>query len=186
MPEPFDAVILAGGSARRLGGMDKPGLEVGGVPLVERVAAAVAAARATVVVGPERERPEALYLREDPPGSGPVAALSAGAARVTAPWFALLAGDMPFLVPEHVEALRRAAFGAEGAVLVDAAGHPQWLASLWRTSAVAGALADYRGGSLRGLFAPLRFRRVQTEAAAVSDCDTPEDLRRARDRAGPE
>lgn len=37
----YDAVVLAGGSARRLGGADKPGLRVGDSTLIERVAAAV-------------------------------------------------------------------------------------------------------------------------------------------------
>ncbi|NEC15321.1 NTP transferase domain-containing protein, partial [Streptomyces sp. SID8014] len=40
----FDAVVLAGGGARRLGGVDKPGLRVGGRALVDRVLAACAAA----------------------------------------------------------------------------------------------------------------------------------------------
>ncbi|MYQ48709.1 NTP transferase domain-containing protein, partial [Streptomyces sp. SID4985] len=34
---PYDAVVLAGGAARRLGGADKPGVRVGGRPLLDRV-----------------------------------------------------------------------------------------------------------------------------------------------------
>ena len=65
-----DAVVLAGGKARRLGGADKPGLEVGGLPLLERVVAAVADADIVVVVGPQRAlalpRP-VLWCEEQPP-----------------------------------------------------------------------------------------------------------------------
>jgi molybdenum cofactor guanylyltransferase len=52
----FDAVILAGGQAKRLGGVDKPGLVVGRAPMAVSVtAAAVAAgARRVVLVGPAR------------------------------------------------------------------------------------------------------------------------------------
>ncbi|MGW4109093.1 NTP transferase domain-containing protein, partial [Streptomyces sp. NPDC004976] len=36
----YDAVVLAGGAARRLGGADKPGVRVGGRALLDRVLAA--------------------------------------------------------------------------------------------------------------------------------------------------
>ncbi|GAA1775201.1 molybdenum cofactor guanylyltransferase [Streptomonospora arabica] len=190
-PVPFDAVILAGGAARRMGGGDKPGLDVGGLSLVERVAAAVGDAERLVVVGPHRERPAARYVREDPPGDGPVPALRAGLHEVAHPSFALLAGDLPFLTPDDVGALRRAARGRSGAVLVDAQGRVQWLLGVWRTDAVRGALADYTGRSLRGLLGPLEPRQVAAEgtaARAAFDCDTPEELARARasGRDGPD
>lgn len=51
---PYDAVVLAGGAARRLGGADKPGLRVGGRPLLDRVLAACATATTTVVVAEPR------------------------------------------------------------------------------------------------------------------------------------
>ncbi|GAB3898809.1 hypothetical protein GCM10027612_57670 [Microbispora bryophytorum subsp. camponoti] len=66
----YDAVILAGGRAERLGGADKPGALVGGLPLVERVVAAVRDARAVVVVGPPRDMPGVLFTREDPRAAG--------------------------------------------------------------------------------------------------------------------
>ncbi|MEL3949629.1 NTP transferase domain-containing protein, partial [Streptomyces sp. LNU-CPARS28] len=46
----FDAVVLAGGRAARLGGADKPGVRVGGRALLDRVLAACAGAGTTVVV----------------------------------------------------------------------------------------------------------------------------------------
>ncbi|MFC3996459.1 molybdenum cofactor guanylyltransferase [Nocardiopsis sediminis] len=178
----LDAVILAGGAARRMGGVDKPGLEVGGATLLERVAAAVWAGGRTIVVGPERDRPRARYVREDPPGGGPVPALRAGLAEVRTPWFALLAGDLPFLDGALPERLRAAAQGRAGAVLVDAGGREQWLLGVWDTEAVRAALAVYSGASLRGLLGPLDPVRVPAAAGdpSVFDCDTPDDLDRAR------
>lgn len=76
-----DAVILAGGGARRFGGADKPGMVIGGRSLIARVADTVAGAGRVVVVGPARpELPSALVVHEDPPGSGPVPALRTGLA----------------------------------------------------------------------------------------------------------
>ncbi|MEU7000803.1 molybdenum cofactor guanylyltransferase [Nonomuraea sp. NPDC046570] len=185
----YDAIILAGGEARRLGGRDKPGLQVRGKPLVELVAAAVPQAARLVVVGPPRNLPGAITTREDPPGGGPVPALRAGLAEVTAPYVALLAGDLPFLRPEHVAALLRAAAGedapvrggsAAGAVLVDDSGQAQWLAGVWRTAALRAALAGYAGRSLRGVLAPLEPVRLALPGEPWFDCDTMDDLRQAR------
>ncbi|MDG4865579.1 NTP transferase domain-containing protein, partial [Streptomyces sp. T-3] len=50
----YDAVVLAGGGAKRLGGADKPGVRVGGRALLDRVLAACATAAATVVVAEPR------------------------------------------------------------------------------------------------------------------------------------
>ena len=84
MPTAYDAIVLAGGAARRLGGADKPGVRVGGRALLDRVLAACAGARTTVVVGGRRPtaRP-VLWAREDPPGGGPLAALDAGLRHIT-------------------------------------------------------------------------------------------------------
>ncbi|HEU5160145.1 MAG TPA: NTP transferase domain-containing protein [Streptosporangiaceae bacterium] len=184
-----DAVILAGGAARRLGGADKPGMVVGGRPLIATVAAAVPAAGRVVIVGPPRpEVPGAVAVREEPPGSGPVAALRAGLAEVTAPWTVLLAADLPFLRPAHVAALlteARASGGRAGAVLVDEAGRDQWLAGAWRTVRLRTALSGYAGAALRGLLAPLDPVRVGLPAGDRPpwyDCDTTEDLTLARRR----
>ncbi|MFF0480446.1 DUF6457 domain-containing protein [Streptomyces sp. NPDC004435] len=81
MTTAYDAVVLAGGAARRLGGVDKPGLRVGGRALLDRVLAACAGARLTVVVGDPRPTVRPVrWTRERPAGTGPVAALAAGAA----------------------------------------------------------------------------------------------------------
>ncbi|MEV1203450.1 molybdenum cofactor guanylyltransferase [Microbispora rosea] len=189
-PPPYDAVILAGGRAERLGGADKPGALVGGLPLVERVAAAVGDARAVVVVGPPRDMPGVLFTREDPPGGGPVPALRAGLAEVTSPLVVLLAADLPFVVAGHVRALLAAVpEDGAGAVLVDDGGREQWLTGAWRTAALKDALGTYEGRSLRGLLGPLGPVPVRPPVAPGEtppwfDCDTVDDLRAARERAG--
>ncbi|WP_243725371.1 molybdenum cofactor guanylyltransferase [Actinomadura rubrisoli] len=188
----FDAVLLAGGRARRLGGADKPAAPVGGRPLIAWVAAAAADASRLVVVGPPRDvLPGAVVVREDPPGAGPVPALRAGLAEVRAPWLALLAADLPFLRPVHLVRLLDAARGpaAAGAVLVDERGREQWLAGCWRTATLRAALDSYTGASLRGVLGPLEPARVALPAGEGPpwyDCDTPEELARAEHLAGPD
>ncbi|WP_043628012.1 NTP transferase domain-containing protein [Nonomuraea candida] len=177
----YDAVVLAGGQARRLGGADKPGLTVGGRSLLEHVLAAVASARRTVVAGPERDLPGVVFVREDPPGGGPVPALAAGLARVTAPWVALLAGDLPFMTAAHVTALLAAARRAGGGVvLLDDEGREQWLAGAWPAAELKAALAGYPGRSLKGLLAPLVRARLRLPGRPWFDCDTMDDLEEAR------
>lgn len=195
----FDTVVLAGGHAVRMGGADKPAMQVGGTSMIVWVATAAAAAgtRRLVIVGPERagavqarlvaigsQLPGGLVrVREDPPGGGPVAALRRGVAELTAPWVALLAADLPFLTRAYLTGMLTAglAAGAAGVVLADDAGRPQWLAGFWQVSALCRELAGYNGSSLRGLLAPLQpvvLRQAVADAGQAPwlDCDTPEDL----------
>ncbi|MFF9196536.1 DUF6457 domain-containing protein [Streptomyces sp. NPDC014779] len=86
MTSAYDALVLAGGAARRLGGADKPGVRVGGRPLLDRVLAGCRDAGRTVVVAAPRATARPVeWTREEPPGGGPVAALDAGLRRLAEP-----------------------------------------------------------------------------------------------------
>ncbi|WP_406360909.1 NTP transferase domain-containing protein [Streptomyces sp. NBC_00715] len=118
----YDAVVLAGGSARRLGGADKPGVRVGGRALLDRVLAACADAAVTVVVAEPRATARPVrWAREDPPGGGPVAALDAGLRHTTAPYVVVLSADLPFLDEKTVRRLLDALAGAGAATVPHAA-----------------------------------------------------------------
>ena len=173
----YDALVLAGGQARRLGGTDKPAALVGGLSLLDRVLAACADATRTVVVGPERAtaRP-VVWTREQQAGSGPVPALRAGLTEVTADRVVLLAADLPFLISEVVHLLLDRA----PAVLTDGQ-REQWLCGAWDTAALRTAAAG-AGPRLGDLLAGLRPEVVtwQGPGAPWTDCDTEEDLQEAR------
>ncbi|MGW2249423.1 molybdenum cofactor guanylyltransferase [Kitasatospora sp. NPDC001660] len=188
---PYDVIVPAGGAARRLGGADKPGLTVGESTLLDRVLAACAGARTTVVVGPARPtaRTGVRWTREQPPGGGPVAAVAAGLDLVGDGTVLLLAADLPFLdrrtVERLVTALDDAGPAVEAAVLVDAGGRDQPLAAAYRTAALRGALSalgDPSGLPLRRLTGGLARLLVADTDNAAYDCDTWEDLEQARER----
>ncbi|MET7966072.1 NTP transferase domain-containing protein [Micromonospora sp. NPDC005305] len=193
----YAAVVLSGGAARRMGGVDKPARPVGGRPMLHRVLAAVADAGERIVVGPAGPVPEGVRMtREEPPGGGPVAGTAAGLALLDAgtTTVALLAADLPLLTPAAVAALRGALDGSAAgmACYVDGAGRRQHLCAVWRVGALRGALdrlAAERGGTVDG--APVRALLAGTTVREVSwsgsgpppwfDCDTDEDVRRAEE-----
>jgi molybdenum cofactor guanylyltransferase len=180
--EAYDAIVLAGGLSVRMGRDDKPALVVNGVTLLDRVLAAVAGAGKVVVVGdPRPTARDVAWTRAQPAGSGPAAAARAGLDLVTAGIVVLLAADLPFFTAVATQRLV-AATGKTGAVLTDSTGREQWLASAWRTDVLRAA--DLRpDGSLRAALAPLRPTHVPAEGNEVLDCDTPDDLARARELA---
>lgn len=180
----YDAVLLAGGAARRMNGEDKALLEVGGRSTLRRVLDAVAEARVVVICGPRRPGVTGVrWVRESPPGGGPVAGLAAGLGEVTAPVVAVLACDLPFVTPQTIVRLTAAAHTSEGAVLVDAAGARQPLCAAYQVAPLRAAvsrLATPRGASMRDLIASLRIAEVAEQAAESLDIDDAEDLARAR------
>ncbi|MFF8677427.1 NTP transferase domain-containing protein [Streptomyces sp. NPDC015237] len=191
-PAGYDAVVLAGGAARRLGGADKPGLRVGGRALLDRVLAACAGARTTVVVaGPRPTARPVTWAREDPPGGGPLAALAAGLRHTTAEYVVVLSADLPFLGEPTVARLLSAlaAGEADGVLLTDADGRDQPLVAAYRASALRRELAapageegtELTGLPLRRLTGALRLARVP-DAVASFDCDTWDDIATARAR----
>ncbi|WP_091625666.1 molybdenum cofactor guanylyltransferase [Micromonospora peucetia] len=149
----YAALVLAGGSARRMGGVDKPARTVGGLPMRDRVLTAVADADPRILVGPPGPVPAGVRVtREDPPGGGPVAAAAAGLALVDAntPVVALLAADLPLLTRVAVGGLLdRLDADHDGACYVDDDGRRQTLCGVWRVAPLRAALdrlAADRGG----------------------------------------
>ncbi|WP_406077873.1 molybdenum cofactor guanylyltransferase [Micromonospora sp. NBC_00858] len=208
----YAAVVLAGGAARRMGGVDKPALPVGGRPMRDRVLAAVADAAPRVLVGPADAVPDGVRVtREDPPGGGPVAATAAGLALLDSgtTLVALLAADLPLLTRAAIGELltHLAPAGGtsapaqepdaslpDGACFVDAEGRRQSLCGVWRVAALRAGLdrlAAERGGTLAGapvraLLADLVIREVPWSGEGPPpwfDCDTDEDVRRAEEWA---
>ncbi|HJQ43612.1 MAG TPA: NTP transferase domain-containing protein [Jatrophihabitantaceae bacterium] len=191
----FDAIVLAGGKAARLDGVDKPGLDIGGRTLLDRVIGAVRAAQRIVVVGPRRadiddtgdtgDTDAVIWCREDPPGGGPVAGIAAGLEHVTADHVLVLAADLPDIAGANaplLDALRN----ADAAVLVDSTGRRNYLAAAWRTATLRARLdsiGQASGVAARSLFDGVTTAEVEDTAGWGTDCDTWDDVARARERA---
>jgi molybdopterin-guanine dinucleotide biosynthesis protein A len=183
----FDALVLAGGSGRRMreGGVDKAALEVGGVRLLDRVIAAVDGAGRIVVVGPRRPTSAAVvWTIEDPVGAGPAAAIVQGLSLVSAPLVVVLAVDLPFAataVPRLIAAL--AGGERESAVAVDHDGRRQPLIAAYRTAALrrrAGERSSWADVAVRTLVERLSVAEVDAVGSEALDCDTPEQLAAAQ------
>ncbi|MET9473115.1 NTP transferase domain-containing protein [Streptomyces sp. NPDC002922] len=188
----YDAIVLAGGAAKRLGGADKPAVRVGGRALLDRVLAACADAASTVVVGGRRPTTRAVtWTREEPQGGGPLAALGAGVRHTSSESVLVLSADLPFLRESTVEALLVAAGHGDrdGALCVDQDGRDQPLVAVYRAEPLRrelALLATEHGGlaglPLRLLTHELDLARVEADPLASFDCDTWEDIAAARAR----
>ena len=184
----FDGVVLAGGDARRLGGVDKATIEVDGLSLLERALGAVQAADRVIAVGPRRSTSIPVqWTSEIPAGGGPLRATIAGLEFVTSEAAVVLAVDYPFVTSEVVASLLSAAEAHDGAALEDVTGQMHYVVGAYRANALRAAVAERSAdeSSMHSLFATLDVAAVRNERAAL-DIDTPEDLERARaDVSGP-
>ena len=186
----MDLVVLAGGAARRLGGVAKGEVHVAGRAMLDHVLDAAGQAQRVVVVGPdELARPGTTTLMEHPPGGGPVAGIEAALRHLEseAPspdgLVAVLACDVP-RSPRALAGLRRA-LGvrpeADGAHLTDHEGRSQ-LVMLLRAAPLRsaidrlGAERGTWGCSVRRLVAELDLVDVADEHGYGRDADTWDDV----------
>ncbi|MFB7883966.1 molybdenum cofactor guanylyltransferase [Microbacterium sp. NPDC056057] len=196
------AILLAGGRASRVDGAAKPLFDVGGRTLLAAAvtAATDAAARPLTVVAPVLDETLPVdWVREDPPFTGPAAAVVAALAswpeQDDPAWTLLLACDLPGIgaaVPRLVGDIPLLPSDSDGVCLADATSRPQWLIGAYRTGALraaASVLPDAgRDAPVRALLDDLAITVVAAPDDLTRDVDTWEDLKEARRRAehGPE
>jgi molybdopterin synthase catalytic subunit len=187
MGAPVYGMVLTGGSSRRMG-RDKATLEVGGVPLARRAAEALSAVTSLAVeVGPGASGLPSVT--EEPPGSGPLAAVVAGWEELVRRTgekqpAVVLACDLPAVTPGLVAWLAARPGDASVVPLID--GVPQPLCARWAVADLERAGAQLAAGerSLRRVFgAGTEFvTEDDVDRAAglrvAHDVDTPEDLAR--------
>ena len=188
-PEPapdLAAVVLAGGTAVRMGGIDKAAIELDGVTFLERALAALAAAGEVVVVGDEvpTSRP-ATFVREDPPLGGPAAGVVAGLSRLAGrpAYVAVLAVDMPLVTADTVARLVGTADGRDGAVLLDDDGRRQ-PALVVRRRLLPDPGTDVHGRSLWSLLDGLDLAGVPATGREATGVDTWQELLELREPHG--
>lgn len=139
------ALVLAGGGGRRMGGVDKPLLDLGGQPIIAHILAALGQGIADIAISangdPTRYAAFARPVLNDGPflGQGPLAGLLAGldwAATRGAGTLLTVPGDTPFIPADIAAAL------APAPAIAASAGRPHFLVGLWPVAASA-ALRDF-------------------------------------------
>lgn len=181
----FSGVILAGGTAARMSGVDKAAVELDGRTLLDLAIDAFLDADEVVVVGSGPDsgpttRP-VTTVREDPPRGGPVAGLLTGLdALLGRPRLVgVLAVDMPRVTAYTLRRLREASLGHDGAFLTDPDGRRQLAGVLdvRRLAQVRPAPEEQHGMALHRLLSPLDLALVPAIDDEAIDIDTWADLR---------
>jgi molybdopterin-guanine dinucleotide biosynthesis protein A len=191
------AAIIAGGPARRLGGATKPLLEIAGRAVADRQLAVLRPIFSRLLVVANDPAPWRARGVEVVPdrvaGAGPLAGISAALA-VAGDQEAVvcLAGDLPFLSPALLTALRDRAPEAD-ALAPRPGDRAEPLCARYAVRARATVDARLDGGrlALHELLAELATVWLDDQALAALDPDglsffnlnTPDDLRRAEEIA---
>ena len=188
---PTAGLILAGGLSLRMGGGRKCLLEVGGVPILQRVARVLIPQCAPLLLSANGDAAElAGYglatVPDTIPGfAGPLAGVLAGLEHLRAhhpgvAWMASIAGDGPF-PPDDFVARLHAARGDAAMACAASGGRLHPVAALWPVW-MAGALRDCLGGGERRVldFVARQGAAPAEWAAGARDpffnINTPEDL----------
>jgi molybdopterin-guanine dinucleotide biosynthesis protein A len=178
-------IVLAGGAGRRMDGVDKLALEVGGRTLLDRVLAAASdVCDRLVVVGPSRpvSVPDVTFASEAIPGGGPVPAVRAGLECVGDVQLVLvLAADLPLLTGARLRLLLEGLAGdAEAAAALDHQGRPNPLLAAYAAPDLLVRSAGLEPGMPAAALLPARPALVDLGPEATLNVNRPGDLERAR------
>ncbi len=179
--------VLTGGASRRMG-TDKALMEVDGVPMAARVAAAIRAVgcEPLVLVGGDAHGLATLgeeLVVDEHPGEGPL-----GAVATTLRWATGIA-ELVFITScdlahlgsasGDLRALVRAAVHADDVDVVVARSHRiEPLCAVWRTAALAAVERMFASGerSMHAALSGLRVQEMPVDPRALRNINTPDDL----------
>jgi molybdopterin-guanine dinucleotide biosynthesis protein A len=194
MTEAVTGVILAGGRASRLGGVDKAALDIDGRPVIERVIAALSsvAERLIAIVNDDRFDADArlTVIRDPDPHAGVLPALQAALAATTTPLAVVVACDMPFLHAGLIAHLIDSARDVDAVVpIVD--GRPEPMHAVYRAEPCSSAIGAALARDQRRMIAFLddvrtlrvdeaTLRQFDPDLRSFFNVNTPEDLAEAR------
>ena len=175
----WDALVVAGGRASRLGGIDKTALLWHGRSLLDGVLAAVAGAGRVCVVGSDADLPaDVLRAMERPRWGGPAAAIVAGlqalAEAGSGEWVMVLAGDLVHAdqaVPELLAALAEAATPAAPATSATPATPAALTAPAAAGEQTDGLISVDADGQRQPLLALYRREALAAAAAAIGPAE---------------
>jgi molybdopterin-guanine dinucleotide biosynthesis protein A len=192
----WSAAILVGGRARRLGGCSKPLLDVGGLTILARQRAMLAALGVVprlVAADPVPLQHLGLEVVADIVDGGALGGLCTALETAATDVVVVLAGDMPFLTGEFVGALLAHVDGHDAAVPRTAeTWHP--LAAAYRRRVTPRLRAELASGERRVIAAVTGLDVAVLDDTALAPLDrdgsllcnvnTPDEYERARRLAG--
>lgn len=176
------AIILCGGRGTRLGGIEKPLLELRGKPLlghvIERLRPQVDAMLLSCAETSAAFEAFGYPVVEDRDDrQGPLGGFVSALPRIRTPWILTTPADTPFIPDDLVDALAPTC-ALRGAAVVTAGGRRQNLAMLL-DDRHAQSLAAFYGGGGRAIHRWLvanAVPEVQLSAAGFLNINTPDDL----------
>lgn len=189
-------IVLAGGRSRRMG-RDKAALDWDGEPMLARIVRIVGERCQPVYVAAAEESaayralygtggPEATWITDERPDTGPVGGLAAALAAAAAggaEWAFVCATDMPLISVDLIDELLLGISPSTQAVIATDAQRDHPMAGLYRTDAaplVAKVAADGERRML-GILDALTTRRVAVgNPEWLTNVNAPEDLHRLR------
>jgi molybdenum cofactor guanylyltransferase len=189
------AFILAGGGSKRMG-QDKALLELGGAPMVMRMArlAQPYAASVSIVAPPERYAQLGIHIVPDRwPGAGPLGGIATALGATSAEWNLILGCDLPYLTPEWVAWLiPRALESPAQAVVPESRRGLEPLAAMYHkscatilTAAIERGVRRVTEGLSEILFervSMLEWRELDPTGVLFENMNAPEDYAEARRR----
>lgn len=134
-PADATALILAGGRATRLGGVDKRELVVDGRTIFARQCEVLLPRVAEIIVSSPRPAPGYRTVADAVGGAGPLGGIAAGLAAATTPWLIVIAGDMPHVTGPLIELMLAHATAEVDGVGLRAGGLPEPLLCVLRCAA---------------------------------------------------
>ena len=189
-PADVSALILAGGRATRLGGVDKRELVVEGRSIFDRQCEVLAPRVAEILVSSPRADPGHRTVADAVPGAGPLAGIAAGLAAAT-PWLLVVAGDMPYVSGALLDLVLARAGADVDAVGIRIGELPEPLLCLLRVAAARPALeARLAAGQLKASrlltdgdlrvawISEPELRAIDPSLRALFNVNAPEDLGR--------
>jgi molybdopterin-guanine dinucleotide biosynthesis protein A len=170
------ALILAGGRASRLGGIDKREIVVDGRTIFARQCEVLHSRVAEIIIS--ASRPVAGYrtVADTTAGVGPLAGIAAGLAVVTTPWLLVVAGDMPYVTGGVIDLMIDATVDVD-AVGLRIGGLPEPLLAVYHARCRAAVEARVASGRYKasGLLVDEGLRVAWIEESALRAIDP--DLR---------
>lgn len=189
-------VIVAGGSAERMGGAAKPLMSLGDKPLIEHVVGRARPQLSELALNVRREQAGSYadigggglpllfdaFDGQSGPLGGVLAGLDWAAAKDASAWLASFPSDTPFLPADLVSRLLRVARGGVP-VVATAAGRTQALCALWPVGCRNRLREGIEAGRYKSLWWTLSELRAHEclfdDETAFFNVNTVEDLARA-------